>query len=613
MHAPKRFMSAGHREAIAGIVEGVLGSSDSVLLSGAAGAGKTIVLNVVAAELALASARVVQATASVARPMGLRDFTAQVAGPPREEGDTDLERAFEALTVPAGDGGRIVLVIDGAEALLPETLRYIQLACKAQPRLQVIFSGRPEFADHLKDSEFCFLRGRPVRTLALPVLSDEEATGFIEHRLRAAGLPGGEVIAGDALGTLLRHAQGNPGRIAAVLDRALAAQSWGQHDAAPSMRPGEPARAESGAALADFADAAQASISDERPAATPTRSADRHRLRPPAWALIWMGLIAEVGLYTATITGTEPAQRTQLAAVMRPQPITRGGAVGALGDPRQLPKGAGQAGTIPAETLPEPEARVTAAALPPLRQAMSDSPGAIPARPDPTAPVQPAPGQAEMAAPQTPDEAAASPEPATPVRALGDVGPAPAAAGSEQTRVAASATPATTASLPEPPASQSAAVPAETAVLPPARGAGGGGVGDAAPSIAASEPDGSSPGPASARPNAPSEGTRDGRPMPLPPLSSTAGQLASVSSMPLGSVSASPRGVQKPFRRGGSKHLASSVEHRWLKWTGQDRASPLPLALTSPPTMASMGRPASGYIGVYATGADGMRGFRAGP
>jgi hypothetical protein len=71
-------------------------------------------------------------------------------------------------------------------------------------------------------------------------------------------------------------------------------------------------------------------------------------------------------------------------------------------------------------------------------------------------------------------------------------------------------------------------------------------------------------------------------------------------------------GAQKLVRRGGGMRFASSAEHRWLEWPHDDRASP-PLALPSPPTAASAGRPASGYIGVYTTGADGVRVFRADP
>ncbi len=472
--------------------------------------------------------------------MGLRDFIARVAGPAGAEGlgDEGVEWAFEALTVAGGDGARIVLVIDGAEVLLPETLRYIQLACAVQPRLQVVFSGRPEFEERLKDNEFSVLRGRVARTLVLSPLPDEEATGFIKHRLRAVGLPSGEMITGDALAALLRHGRGNPGRIAAVLDHALADQSGGQRGAAPSAAAGEHARAEGGAAHPDLPDATQATIPDERPA-PPMRSTGRQRSRPPAWVFTWIALIAEVGLGTAILYPTAPApdavpvRQAQLAAASAPGPI-----------------------------------------------GLSAEQGGASAR-------------------QTLGDAAPGPEPAEPVRVPGAADPAPSRVGSGQTAVVAFGGPA--------------AVPMGAAAPPPAREVGSGELGPAATPAAVSRPDGNSPDLVPARPTAAPDGVRAGRSTPPSLQPSMAGQLASSSSGFLNSASAGSRAAQRAYRKGGSARLARSVEHRWREWADQDHASSLPLSMPSPPTLVSTGRPASGYIGVYETGADGMRVFRASP
>jgi type II secretory pathway predicted ATPase ExeA len=366
-------MSAGHREAVAAVVEGVLESSDSLVLIGEAGAGKTAVLDAVMAELTPAAARLVRVAASTAKPMGLQALTAQLAERSRARSgtDEDVERVFETLTVPDTDQARIVLVLDGAEALLPEALRYIQLACKAQPRLQVVFSGRPELRGHLSDGAFAFLRGRIGRTLALSALTVDEATGFIEHRLRLAGLPSAALITSDALAELLSYGHGNPGRIAAVLDRAAAAQRRRRRDDAGIDAAGEPEQAERVAARAD--------VANERSAA-PVRGAGRRRPRPPAWVLVWIGLIAEVGLGTAILAGTAPlpndtpAQHAQLAAASTIRPVGLG---------------AEQAGVVQVETFPVSGRQVGAAAPRAARHAMSDPPSNTPASPDVTAPSSP--------------------------------------------------------------------------------------------------------------------------------------------------------------------------------------------------------------------------------
>ncbi len=312
-------MSPTYRRAVAGLLDGVLGSSGSVVLSGAAGAGKTVVLNAAAADLAAGSGRVIRVAASATGPLELRDFIAQVAGLPGVKSLTEeaVGQAFEALTTTGGKRARIVLIVDGAEALALETLRYVQLACKLQPLLQVVLSGRPEFEDHLKDGEFSFLRGRLARTLTLPALSDEEAAAFIRHRLRAAEPAGKQAFNDHAFEGLLRHGLGNPGRISAVLDQALAAQQRGRHDMGSATGSGEPTWTEGDKAQAGPADAAPTRRSDNRPAA-PMRSDGGRSVsersagqRRPMWVSVMMGLIGGFGLSAALLAATAPKQRVQ--------------------------------------------------------------------------------------------------------------------------------------------------------------------------------------------------------------------------------------------------------------------------------------------------------------
>jgi len=324
MHEPHFFMSPTYRRAVAGLLDGVLGSFGSVVLSGAAGAGKTVVLNAAAADLAAGSGRVIRVAASATGPLELRDFIAQVAGLPGVKSLTEeaVGQAFEALTTTGGKRARIVLIVDGAEALALETLRYIQLACKLQPLLQVVLSGRPEFEDHLKDGEFSFLRGRLARTLTLPALSDEEAAAFIRHRLRAAEPAGKQAFNDHAFEGLLRHGLGNPGRISAVLDQALAAQQRGRHDMGSATGPGEPTWTVGDKARAGPADAAPTRRSDDRPAAPMRSDGGRNARvqsvsgrsagqRRPMWVSVMMGLIGGFGLSAALLAATAPKQRVQ--------------------------------------------------------------------------------------------------------------------------------------------------------------------------------------------------------------------------------------------------------------------------------------------------------------
>lgn len=108
-------------------------------------------------------------------PLSLDGFVAQVLGRPHAGvlSEDDRVAVFELLTGGQG-AGRALLIVDGAEHLAPPVIRYIQLACRSAPDLQVIFAGAPAFRDRLAPSEFAFLRGRLRPDILGPCLSDEE-------------------------------------------------------------------------------------------------------------------------------------------------------------------------------------------------------------------------------------------------------------------------------------------------------------------------------------------------------------------------------------------------------------------------------------------------------
>lgn len=277
------------------------------------------------------------------------------------------------------------------------------------------------------------------------------------------------------------------------------------------------------------------------PAPTAAVAARQHRLRrPPAWVIVWMGLVVEVTLGTALLAGTAP-----------PVP--------------QLPSPAGAA---------------------PMQQA------------------QRAPAEAEPApkAPAAADQPSSPPQPGSVIRAESrgravvanagpDVASVPPTVGSEGTPAVAPAAPAITVSLPEGAASSSAAV-----------GAG--------------------------PPLAPSRSTLAAAPAPAqssPQPSSASGQAAFASSMSLISADHHSarrqslwRGARAADTKTQSALVANSVGQRWFGWSEQGGGGSLPPLPTTPgpSTLGSAnGRraAATGYIGVYAPGPNGVRVFRAGP
>jgi hypothetical protein len=272
------------------------------------------------------------------------------------------------------------LIVDGAEALLPETLRFIQLACEMQSRLQVLFAARPEFEGCLDDQEFAFLRGRLAPTLVLAGLSEDEAAAFVLHRLRAAGLAGKAPVAHDTLKMLVSHGMGNPGRIGAVLDQALAVQRCQTPNLISVMQHGQRARTEAGALRAGSTHVVRRSRPDEPAASLGSTSPGQRRPHRRAWALAMLGLTGAVGLIIAIAASGARVQRDQTTTVSAGS-VTASSA-GGPADVAQAPpaapspadpigpEAAGPVSTTPPDdpaVLTRPEARATVVVTGPAR------------------------------------------------------------------------------------------------------------------------------------------------------------------------------------------------------------------------------------------------------
>ena len=222
--APFLFVPAAQRDAAAAIGEAVAGPDALTVLVGAAGAGKTTVLDRVAAELAGRPVRVVRVSGAVPGGLGLAGLVEQVgrqAGP-HATPDEQRERAFEVLTELDDGAERIALLVDDAHGLQPEALRYVQLACRSSPMLRAVLASLP--------GESTIGGERIARRVELSALSDDEALAFARHLLRAGGVPARGALPPAALNALVRRGEGNPGRISSLL----------RADAAPGNAPERP-------------------------------------------------------------------------------------------------------------------------------------------------------------------------------------------------------------------------------------------------------------------------------------------------------------------------------------------------------------------------------------
>ena len=127
----------------------------SVLFVGQAGTADC--LRVLGRMLGAARTRVLH----VHPPLDLTDFMEQVASAfPAAPGQCALERGFRSLTALDANCDRISLLVEDAHLLPHPTLRYIELALRSGPHLQVVLAGQPALMETLDLPGFASLRQR---------------------------------------------------------------------------------------------------------------------------------------------------------------------------------------------------------------------------------------------------------------------------------------------------------------------------------------------------------------------------------------------------------------------------------------------------------------------
>jgi len=124
-------------------------------------------------------------------------------------------------------GLRVLLVIDEAHAMPPESLEEVRLLSNLETDrhklVNIMLFGQPELDALLADRRLRQLRDRVIHRFELPPLPRDEATAYIDHRLRIAGWRGGRLFTPAAISLLLKASRGRARRINLLADKALLA------------------------------------------------------------------------------------------------------------------------------------------------------------------------------------------------------------------------------------------------------------------------------------------------------------------------------------------------------------------------------------------------------
>jgi MSHA biogenesis protein MshM len=125
------------------------------------------------------------------------------------------------------EGKRIVLLIDEAQAIPPESLETLRLLTNLETQttklLQVVLFGQPELDERLNQANFRQLKQRITFSYYLPLMTREDLDSYMFHRLSMAGYTFGSLFSDRSRDILYRASKGVPRIVNILCHKALLA------------------------------------------------------------------------------------------------------------------------------------------------------------------------------------------------------------------------------------------------------------------------------------------------------------------------------------------------------------------------------------------------------
>lgn len=123
------------------------------------------------------------------------------------------------------EGRKVVFLLDEAQAMPEESIEALRLLTnletESEKLLQIVLFGQPELNDLLNRDTLRQLKQRITFSYVLPVLSEDEVSSYINHRLSRSGFPGVNLFSGKAIHEIYVASAGIPRLINILCHKAL--------------------------------------------------------------------------------------------------------------------------------------------------------------------------------------------------------------------------------------------------------------------------------------------------------------------------------------------------------------------------------------------------------
>lgn len=223
------YMSRVHREALATIIYGIETRKGFIVCTGEVGTGKTTVVRAFFDQAMSDSFEIIYIFAPQVSPFEMATFIC------RELDEDEPASVFAAvprlqwkLLEIFESGKTVVLIIDEAQLLPPETLEFLRLLSNfetdREKLIQTVLVGQPELDNTLARRDMRQVNQRVALRARLAPLGLNESMEYIEHRLLASGAQDlTQILSPTAASRIAEAANGIPRTINILADNVLIA------------------------------------------------------------------------------------------------------------------------------------------------------------------------------------------------------------------------------------------------------------------------------------------------------------------------------------------------------------------------------------------------------
>jgi general secretion pathway protein A len=222
------FLSASHREALAHVLYGIEQGEGFIAVSGEVGTGKTTLCWTLLERLGPETEVAFVFNPFLSGEELLRAICAEFGLAVEGLGYAQLSDLLNRFLVEQRRAGRrVLLIVDEAQNLPPQTLEEIRLLSNLETAtsklIQILLFGQPELDAKLESKDLRQLRQRISVRWALQALDAGETRDYVRHRLRTAAGGSRDLFTESALREVHRRSGGVPRLVNLICDRALLA------------------------------------------------------------------------------------------------------------------------------------------------------------------------------------------------------------------------------------------------------------------------------------------------------------------------------------------------------------------------------------------------------